>query len=295
MPRQITSFEFKLIGFLTLKQFIYLAVFIPMGFIAFKLVPIPILNILFGIIVAGGGVAFAFVPINDRPLDVWIKNFVRRITSPTQFTYHKKNPPIYFLRNLYFVSDPHRVMSHIDSQEKLAAYMATKQPTKPAPAVKKQAIANLLHKPKESLMPQKKVIPVKPITSQTTAQVQPKQPVQQQIKPQQPVLQQAKGVATAQAAPQPAVKKAFFTGVVKNHRLIPLPGVLIYVRDDKGAVKRLLKTNPHGVFATFNPLPPAEYSFEFKDPKSSYFFDTMKLKIGESNPRLLEFFSKELL
>ena len=113
MPRQITTFEFKLIGFLTLKQFIYLAVFIPLGFIMFKLVPIPLLNILAAVLVGGGGVAFAFVPVNDRPLDVWIKNFMKSITSPTQFTYHKKNPPIYFLKNLFFISDPHRVMTHI--------------------------------------------------------------------------------------------------------------------------------------------------------------------------------------
>ena len=56
-----------------------------------------------------------------------------------------------------------------------------------------------------------------------------------------------------------------------------------------------MKTNPHGIFATFNPLPPAEYIFEFKDPKNTYFFDTMKLKIEESNPKPLELFSKELM
>jgi len=271
MPRQITTFEFKLIGILTLKQFIYLAVFIPMGFVVFKLIPIPLLNILFALIVAGGGVAFAFVPINDRPLDVWIKNFVRRITSPTQYTYHKKNPPIYFLKNLFFLSDPHRIMSHIDSQEKLAVYMAKTKSATSAPAVKKQVIANLLQKPNTALAGQKKVI----------AAQQVKPPVQIQTQP--------------QTMPQPAVRKAFFTGVLKNHKLIPIPGILIYVKNDKGVVSRLLKTNPHGVFATFNPLPPSEYLFEFKDPKNTYFFDTMKLKIEDLNPKPLEFFSKELL
>src|SRR3989338_8504609 len=119
MPRQITSFEFKLIGFLTLKQFIYLVIFIPMGYIALKLVPIPLLNIIVAALIGGLGVAFAFVPVNDRPLDVWIKNFSKRITSPTQYAYRKKNPAIYFLKDLFFVSDPHHVMAHIESQEKL--------------------------------------------------------------------------------------------------------------------------------------------------------------------------------
>src|SRR3989344_5778848 len=96
MPRQITTFEFKLIGFLTLKQFIYLVLFIPLGFIAYKLIAIPLLNILIAALVAGLGVAFAFVPINDRPLDVWIKNLTKRLTSATPIMSwrtlsHKKN------------------------------------------------------------------------------------------------------------------------------------------------------------------------------------------------------------
>ena len=267
MPRQITTFEFKLIGFLTLKQFIYLVVFMPMGFIVYRLVPIPLVNILLAALVGACGVAFAFVPINDRPLDVWIKNMFKRLTSPTQYVYKKKNSPIYFLKNLFFVSDPHRVMTHIESQEKLAAYLAKTKTSATAPNQKKQAIATLLEKPKEALIEKKKGLPDKPSVT--------------------PAVQ---GVARSTIQ-----KKPFFSGVIKNHRLIPLPGVLIYVKDEKGKVLRLLKTNPHGIFATFNPISPSEYIFEFKDPKNTYFFDTMKLKIQETNPKPLEFFSKELL
>lgn len=267
MPRQITSFEFKLIGFLTLKQFIYLVFFIPLGFIAFKLITIPLLNILLFAIIGGLGVAFAFVPVNDRPLDVWIKNLSKRLTSPTQYVYHKKNPPVYFLKNLFFISDPHRVMTHIESQEKLAAYLAKTKSSTPTSNVKKQAITMLLQKPKESLLEQKKSPVVKPT-----------------------------GVVVVEKKQQAAgPRKPFFSGVVKNHRLIPLPGILIYVKDDKGAMVRLLKTNPHGIFATFNSLPPSGYAFELKDPKSTYFFDTIRLKIEEANPKPLEFFSKELI
>ncbi len=267
MPRQITSFEFKLVGFLTLKQFIYLVVFIPSGFVIFKLIPIPLINILFAIIIGGVGVALAFVPINERPLDVWIKNISKRLTSPTQYIYHKKNSPIYFLKNLFFVSDPHRVMTHIESQEKLAAYLAKTKSDTSSQSAKKQAVATLLQKPKEDLLEQKKSPAVKPKVA--------------------PVVEKKQ---------QPSVsRKPFFSGVVKNHKLIPLPGILIYVKDEKGTTLRLLKTNPHGIFATFNPLQPSEYTFEFKDPRNTYFFDTMKLRIEESNVKPLEFFSKELM
>lgn len=267
MPRQITTFEFKLIGFLTLKQFIYLVIFIPLGFIVYKLVAIPLVNILLAALVGAGGVAFAFIPVNDRPLDVWIKNMAKRLTSPTQYVYKKKNAPIYFLKNLFFVSDPHRVMTHIESQEKLAAYLAKTKVKATAPSNKKKAIATLLAKPKEALIEKKNNVPGKPAGAPAGKVVE------------RPITQ----------------KKPFFSGVIKNHRLIPLPGILIYVKDEKGAVLRLLKTNPHGIFATFNPLSPSEYIFEFKDPKNTYFFDTIKLNIEESNPKPLEFFSKELL
>ncbi len=71
--------------------------------------------------------------------------------------------------------------------------------------------------------------------------------------------------------------------------------MLIYVKDEKGNILRLLKTNPHGIFATFNPLPAGEYIFEVKDPKNTYNFDTMKIKIEDTNPKPIEIFSKELL
>ena len=269
MPRQITSFEFKLVGFLTLKQFIYVVIFVPIGFIVFKLFPIPLINIVLAVLIGLIGPAFAFVPVNDRPLDVWIKNLIKRLTSPTQYIYNKKNPPIYFLKNLFFIDDPHRVMTHVESQEKLAAYLAKTKANATIPNLKKQSIATLLQKPKEALMDQKKSASTKPSGV--------------------PVVEKKEHVS------QISLSKPFFSGIVKNHRLIPLPGILIYVKDEKGAVTRLLKTNPHGVFATFKSLPQSDYLFEFKDPKNTYFFDTMKLRIEDSNPKPLEFFSKELI
>ena len=81
IPRQITSFEFKLIGFMTLKQFLYLVVFFPVAFIVYKLFPIPIINILLAVGVVVLGLVFAFLPVNDRPIDVWIKNFMKRLNK----------------------------------------------------------------------------------------------------------------------------------------------------------------------------------------------------------------------
>jgi len=269
IPRQITTLEFKLIGFLTLKQFIYLVIFIPMGYLTFVLFPIPLVNILFGILVGAIGPALAFVPINDRPLEIWIRNLIKRLTSPTQYFYKKQNQPLYFLQDLFFVDDPHRVMTHIQSQKMLNQYLAQKkQSQNQISNKKKQQINQLLSSPPSLLL----------------------------IKKQKSVAKSSFSNVINTPIPNPSLsKKPFLTGVVKNNKMIPLSGILIYVKDQNGKALRLLKTNPYGIFATFNPLPEGEYFFELKDPQGSYFFDTMKLKVDSENKKPLEFFSKELL
>lgn len=261
VPRQITTFEFKLIGFMTLKQFLYLLVFVPFGFVLWKIIPIPLINIIMGFMAVAAGAAFAFVPINDRPLDVWIRNFMNRLVSPTQYTYHKHNSALYFLQDLFFVSDPHKTLTHIESKQKLASYLAQTQPVAEAPA-NKQQVQDLLQQP-----------------STPSPQAQPS------VSPQAPIT----------PAPPPSLKRPFFIGVVKNNKKIPLPGIMIYVKDSNNITVRLLKTNPHGVFATYNALTPGEYTFEVKDAKGGYFFDTMKLSVALANPTPFEFYSKELL
>jgi hypothetical protein len=285
IPRQITSFEFKLIGFMTLKQFLYIVIFAPLGYITSVIFPLPFINILVGFAVAALGVALAFLPINDRPLDIWIRNIWKRLNSPTQFTYHKHNQPIALLQNLYFVSDPHHVMAHIESKQMIAAYLEkTKQIMPPTP--KKKQIQQAFSGPQSS---QSIVIPP-PLQSVSTTPIQTAQQIAQAY---------ASPVQEVSKVPQPPIiqgeHKPFFIGTVKNGKRIPLPGILIYVKNGQNVPVRLLKTNQHGIFATFNPLPNGEYTFEIKDPKSSYLFDTMKIAIKDINTKSIEFYSKELL
>lgn len=283
IPRQITSFEFKLIGFMTLKQFLYLVIFGPLGYIVFILFPLPLLNVILGILIAGLGAALAFLPINDRPLDIWIRNIWKRLNSPTQYTYHKHNEPISLLQNLYYVSDPHHVMAHIESQQMLAAYLQkTKQTTQPRPLQKQvqQAFQNPFSVAATTAPPQQN-------TKNVQSAVQTAQTFSAPISTHQEVV----------AIPPPPLKdrKAFFVGVVKNGKRIPLAGILIYVKNSQNVPVRLLKTNESGIFATFSALPPGEYVFEIKDPKSTYIFDTMKIAIQEINSQSIEIYSRELL
>lgn len=90
IPQDVTGFQFKLIGNMTVKQFAYLATggvlavlfyYAPV-FILIKLIAIPVC--------AGLGAALAFLPIEGRPMDLMLTNFVRDLFAPTQYIYHKE-------------------------------------------------------------------------------------------------------------------------------------------------------------------------------------------------------------
>jgi hypothetical protein len=92
VPQNVTTFQFRLIGDMTIKQFGYLCAGAILGFIFFKL-PLPILITwpLAGTFVFLG-IGFAFVPIEERPMDVWVFSFFKSIYSPTQYIW--KQEPI---------------------------------------------------------------------------------------------------------------------------------------------------------------------------------------------------------
>ncbi len=98
VPQNVMSVEFKLIGDLTVRQFSYLAVGAILVYIGFA-APLPFLW-KWTVIIGGGlgGLALAFLPLQDRGLDQWVRNFIVAVSSPTQRTWRKEpSPPRYFL------------------------------------------------------------------------------------------------------------------------------------------------------------------------------------------------------
>lgn len=84
VPQHIASFEFKLFGNLTVRQFVTLA--IPMTFAAlifFSPLP-PVIRIPLAGILGIFGLIAALVPIGGRPFDKWVAAFIKAILSPTQ-------------------------------------------------------------------------------------------------------------------------------------------------------------------------------------------------------------------
>lgn len=91
VPQNVTQYQFRLVGDMTLKQFLELAsglllavLFYSSNLLFIFKAPLILLSVFFGI-------ALAFFPIEDRPLDQWIINFIHAIYKPTRFTWKKTN------------------------------------------------------------------------------------------------------------------------------------------------------------------------------------------------------------
>ncbi|MBI2596408.1 PrgI family protein [Candidatus Daviesbacteria bacterium] len=110
VPQNITNFEFHLVGDMTLKQFGYLAGGLGFAYMIFFLFatsfpfvawPIVIISVIIGI-------SFAFLPIQERPLDHWVSAFFKAIFRPTKFNYKSdiviKEDPFFKKRLEFFLS-----------------------------------------------------------------------------------------------------------------------------------------------------------------------------------------------
>lgn len=89
IPQDVTGFQFKIIGDITVKQFAYLA---GPSFVIWFFFQTPIslfIKLPFSILLGGLGASLAFLPIAGRPMDTMIANFIKALFKPTLFVYQK--------------------------------------------------------------------------------------------------------------------------------------------------------------------------------------------------------------
>lgn len=110
IPQNVTSFQFKLVGDMTLKQFLYLATGVGVAYLLFvafsQNYPLVWTLIILSTIL---GISFAFIPIQSRPLDHWLAAFLRAIYSPTKRVWIKngksfKEDPLFSSRLVMYLS-----------------------------------------------------------------------------------------------------------------------------------------------------------------------------------------------
>ncbi|MGE5041632.1 MAG: PrgI family mobile element protein [Candidatus Levyibacteriota bacterium] len=118
IPQDVTGFKFRLIGSITVKQFLYL---LGAGIFAliFYLMPIPLVIKIPAMIFPGIiGMALAFIPIDGRPMDKMISNFARALPSENQYIYHKKGVEMPYF---YFNPAPQHVKQNTAAQQTSSA------------------------------------------------------------------------------------------------------------------------------------------------------------------------------
>lgn len=98
VPQNITGFQFKLVGDMTLRQFGFLAFGVTLAYLFYHSQLHFLLKWPLIILTSAGGFAFAFMPLEERPLDHWLVSFFKDVYCATQFFWKKKKiVPSFFL------------------------------------------------------------------------------------------------------------------------------------------------------------------------------------------------------
>lgn len=90
IPQDVTGFKFKLIGSVTVKQFLYILAGGILALVCFILPVSYFIRIPLAVFFGGVGAMLAFVPIEGRPMDVMAKNFLKALPAENQYIYRKK-------------------------------------------------------------------------------------------------------------------------------------------------------------------------------------------------------------
>lgn len=89
IPQDVSGYKFRLVGEMTLQQFIWLAAGIIIALIIYSS-PLPFFfKYPIATIFACLGAGIAFIPIEGRPLDKWLIAFIKSIYAPTLFVWQK--------------------------------------------------------------------------------------------------------------------------------------------------------------------------------------------------------------
>ena len=315
IPQDVTGFQFKLIGNMTVKQFAYLAAGCVLAVIAYytpvtalwavviKYMLVPVFGLT--------GAAFAFLPYEGRPLDTIVSHFFMALFKPNQYIYQKKGGRLAFL---HFSTQPvvvkpqvlvngvltpaDQAPAHDPTREaRLQALLSSLHTTgvNPIPLDEKEKhyMQDLFSKSPSSApaaVPKAQPQP----TPQPTAAAQPTPPAEKPVAPPPPPTPQP-----VPAQPQPAVQPQpaplsgdaakqlglphlpdspnLLIGIIKDSRDNVLPGILVEVKDKDGNPIRAFKTNQLGQFASATPLPNGNYTIEFEDPKGEHKLESSTL------------------
>jgi len=300
VPQHIASYEFRLIGDMTLKQFGFLAGGFIIGLVIYSL-PLPgwvewpliLLSVFWGF-------AFAFIPVEEKPLSIWIISFIKAIFAPTLYVW-QKSPPL----PEKSVSPSKAAKKAPRAAKKKAAKKASRAERKASRAAKKasaaiqavplpvQKVSPVVTKPPSP--PQAAVLPSAKVASK--ADLPSDLPLAKKetdfLNNLDKTFKEAKPVSLA--PPQKVVPPVFLSdkahqlgipglhlqpnilvGVVLTKEGNLVEGAILEIRNEKEIPVRALKTNQLGRFLIATPLPDGVYEVEAE--KEGLSFDIIRIE-----------------
>jgi len=293
IPQQISSYQFRLVGDMTLKQFLQLAGGALVGLMLYGSPLHPVIKWPLIVISVLFGIALAFLPIEDRPLSTWVFIFFRSIYSPTLFIWQTPaRPRAYFL--------PEGEVKKPEAAKEVAKEVAKPQilPSEPYITSLEQKEETFLTKVKQTFIAPGSTVYIEPqeepSLTTTVHMARPQVAVPQERRLAVEPQAQTQGPATVvtqlntapfqtmAATPFPSIpsksvpKQALFSQDVTP----PLPpskpntivgqvldtegkiveGAILEIKDEAGRPVRALKTNKLGHFMIVTPLLNGRYT-----------------------------------
>lgn len=306
IPQDITGFQFKLIGAMTIRQFAYLATGAIIAFVFFFLLPISIfIKLPVSIISLSIGASFAFVSVGGRPMDTMVSNFFKALFAPTQYIYTKtggdlsqaSTPPITVQNSKNSTPPPLLSLDEEDENKNagdspeasnLQALLAQTQLQKEALEKELEMLRASMNQTQQTSppvsIPPPQGLPVQmpppiQIQQQAPVQTQPQPQIEIQAPPPPPPMppQPPKQAVKSNEIPMPEAPN-LITGILKDPRGNPLQNILVEVKDENQNPVRAFKTNGLGQFASATSLSDGKYIISFEDPKEQNRFDPVQIE-----------------
>lgn len=301
IPQQITSYEFKLVGEMTLKQFgkaaggIIIALIINASPLVF-FIKWPLIFIF-----AVGGLAMAFVPFQDRPLDVWLRAFIKSIYSPTIYIYQKKAQSNWLDIDLTKQIDS-------DKEDKVKEELPVKESHKvqefieSLPSIEREDQVIMSSKDDADLVEKtetkNQVIMSQPDIGDTDlVEKTVEETVEEEtVAPANLDLKREKLEATGKAVfgeiPMPDLPEQpnLVVGMVTDSNGKIIEGAIVEIQDKEGNPSRVLKTNQLGQFKTSTQLAVGEYLVVTE--KEGFNFDRVEVNLNNDIVKPIKIIAK---
>ena len=294
IPQQISSYEFKLVGEMTLKQFLKAAAGIIIALLINSTKLIGIVKWPLMLFFGGLGILLAFVPFEDRPLEVWIKAFIKSIYSPTIYTYRKKSVDNWLDLDL---------SKDINPITKTITVAKTSTSNRMENKIKKSGInlgdflqtTSLTDHPKvnETKVEDEKEINIQSIETDIEPEIKTEAKAidNENVKTDdwretktgldlKSEKLKATGEVVFGAIPMPDIPEIpnVVVGMATSNEGKIIDGVIVEIQDEHGNPSRVLKTNSLGQFKISTPLANGKYLLIAE--KDGYVFDRVGLELN---------------